>query len=177
MKDIAKNDYLIREFLTCGDYIVNTNGEIFSHIGRTGHRTSIPRKLELKPKKSRYCFVSYKAKVLAVHRVVYQAQIGELSSDMQINHKDGNPSNNHPSNLELVTQSENIRHSYRTLNRAPVCANAKLTREQVLRMRYLRDNQGWTYGQLVKEFGTVKSNVADIVKRRTWQEVLTPGQA
>lgn len=171
MNNKAKNDDLIREFLNCGDYIVNNNGEIFSHISLQGHRITIPRKLNLKLKPNGYFLVSYKRTTLAVHRIVYQARIGELSENLQINHLDGNPANNHPSNLELITPSANLKHSYRTLKRAPVCANAKLSREQVLRMRHLRDAQGWSYNRLVKEFGTVKSNVADIVKRRTWIEV------
>lgn len=46
-----------------------------------------------------------------VHRLVYQAFIGELDNTKVINHIDGNPKNNHVSNLEQVTQKENIHHA------------------------------------------------------------------
>lgn len=51
-----------------------------------------------------------------VHRLVARVFLGSPPSQCQrfVNHKDRNKSNNHISNLEYVTQSENILHSYRT---------------------------------------------------------------
>jgi Pyruvate/2-oxoacid:ferredoxin oxidoreductase delta subunit len=47
-----------------------------------------------------------------VHRLVAAAYLGLdiLDSKTQVNHKDLNKLNNHVSNLELVTQGQNIRH-------------------------------------------------------------------
>lgn len=45
------------------------------------------------------------------HRLVFAVSTGTIPpDDLQINHKDLNRRNNHPANLELVTQSQNIRH-------------------------------------------------------------------
>ena len=45
------------------------------------------------------------------HRLVFAVASGTIPpDDLQVNHKDLNRRNNHPENLELVTQSENIRH-------------------------------------------------------------------
>lgn len=45
------------------------------------------------------------------HRLVFAAVNGEVPPDhLQINHRDLNRQNNHPANLELVTQSANILH-------------------------------------------------------------------
>lgn len=49
-----------------------------------------------------------------VHRAVYEAFIGEILPTYQINHLDGNKINNHISNLEMCTASENTRHAYAT---------------------------------------------------------------
>lgn len=55
-----------------------------------------------------------------VHRLVYEAISGkEIPKGYEINHKDGNRSNNKITNLELVTRSENLKHSYCELGRQP----------------------------------------------------------
>ncbi len=47
----------------------------------------------------------------SVHRIVAGAFLGIPIEDMEVNHKDGDKTNNHVSNLEWVTKSENEKHS------------------------------------------------------------------
>lgn len=42
------------------------------------------------------------------HRVVYRSFVGEISKNLEINHKDENKHNNRLENLEIVTRRENI---------------------------------------------------------------------
>lgn len=52
-------------------------------------------------------------KVVRVHALVAHAFLGEKPKGLVINHIDHDKTNNHVSNLEYVTQKENIRHAAR----------------------------------------------------------------
>lgn len=54
-----------------------------------------------------------------VHRLVADAFYGETNNGLEINHIDGNKSNNSISNLERCTGSRNIQHAYDSGLRKP----------------------------------------------------------
>lgn len=74
-----------------------------------------------------------------VHQLVAEAFIGSCPPGKQVNHKSGDKSDNRPENLEYVTASENIRHSFRlALSRGRHGTEhrlAKLTEDQVKEIR------------------------------------------
>jgi hypothetical protein len=60
----------------------------------------------------RYIEVKLRNERMRIHREVARAFLPDYRDDMVVNHKDGNTHNNHVDNLEVVTQKENVFHSY-----------------------------------------------------------------
>lgn len=56
-------------------------------------------------------------KQMFVHRLVATAFVDKKDDNLEVNHKDGDKSNNSADNLEWCTRSENLAHSYRVLHR------------------------------------------------------------
>lgn len=102
-----------------------------------------------------------KATKFLVHRLVAAHFHGE--SDKQVNHKDGDKSNNHVANLEYVTARENIQHAIATGLRdfaGGKNARAKLSADQV---RLIRTCEV-AGTRLAKQFGVTK-RVIYLVRR------------
>lgn len=91
-------------------YFVSDDGCIFNNE---------LKKLKSHPDKDGYLKVRLwdgtKYKNYFVHRLVAQSFIPNPKNKSQVNHKDGNKTNNNINNLEWVTQSENMRHSFDVL--------------------------------------------------------------
>jgi hypothetical protein len=104
-----------------------------------------------------------KLKNALIHRLVCEAWWG--SSDglrNQVNHKDGNPLNNHKDNLEWVTGSENQRHAIASglKQKGEKLYNAALSDEQVHNICSKLAN-GALPRDLAKEYGVSK----DIIRK------------
>ena len=121
-----------------GLYYCNSSGEVFS-IDRVvvySNGTTVKhkgRKL-MQEKAKGYLRVSLsknnKVKRFLVHRLVACCFIDNVDGKICVNHIDGNKENNHVSNLEWVSHSENEQHSYLSLGK--VNHNRKMSNEDVL---------------------------------------------
>lgn len=165
-----KNDIHIRELCKNKDYEIYEDGKILTLIQKTGKRSARGEWRELihDVLPDSYHRVRYNYVYLTVHRIVYQKFIGELDFTKQINHKDGNRLNNHYSNLELVTQSENGLHSFRVLKRKPVYGNCKINFEVAEEIRIQRA-LGFSYKFISEKFNISKTSIADVLMCRTWK--------
>ena len=108
-------------------FMISNHGQVISilHVAKTSDgRRNVIRKKIIKPCKysNGYRFVNLSmngsVKQFLLHRLVAAHFIGE--SALEVNHKDGDKSNNCVTNLEYVDHSQNMTHSYKVLKREPV---------------------------------------------------------
>ncbi len=92
------------------NYIVNENGEVTN--------TNTGRLLKHSKNQKGYCFLILSKKgfseTVSIHRLVYRTFKGELNKGFEINHIDGDKSNNNILNLEQVSKTENMRKAVET---------------------------------------------------------------
>ena len=92
-------------------YIVYENGDIYSTLSNR----YLKQQTTLSGYKTVTLTINKKAKVFFVHRLVCELFKG--LSTLEVNHINGIRSDNNISNLERLSHSDNIKHSYKELNR------------------------------------------------------------
>lgn len=129
-----------------------------------------------------YYAVCLKSQYYYVHRLVAFEFLPQIEGKTEVNHKDRNKINNTVDNLEWVSPSENIAHSYnngRYSNPSTFLKlgylgeshpNSILTVEKVkkIRERYL---SGERQNRLAKDFSVSKQTICFIVNNVTWKNV------
>lgn len=122
-----------------------------------------------------YLFVNSKKKSKYIHRLIAQAFIPNLENKPEVNHKDGDKSNNNKSNLEWATRSENMRHAVDTKllinKRGEEVHTAKLTEEGVLKIREMLKSGVLSDKEIASMFGIKTNTLYYIRKRLTWKHV------
>lgn len=112
-----------------------------------------------------------------VHKFVALAFYGESSKE--INHIDGNKTNNNIDNLEYCTRSENMVHAIKLGLQLPKIGElngmSKLTNEQVLKIREAKINNGryWGRNKLADELKISAKHLQKIAnnKNNSWSNV------
>lgn len=153
-------------------------------ISNLGRLWSIKRATELKPNVHPTGYINVglrsegKRSYFRLGRLVALAFIGACPEGCEVNHKNGNKTDNTVENLEWVTHSKNLKHAYATGLRKPTLPHhmgseirsAKLTETDVRLIRKLT-KQGQSQRQIAKQFGVNKSAIADINNGITWMHV------
>lgn len=142
------------------DYLITENGEVINKI--TNHV------LKPQPNNKGYLRVNLCGKKYFVHRLVAEKYIPNPYNKEQVNHIDGNKTNNKVNNLEWVTNQENRNHAVKTNLHlcGEQCSRSKLKQKDI---DYIRKNNNIDAKILAQQFNVSISTIKDIINYRTWK--------
>lgn len=148
-------------------YYAREDGHIFSTRGRKLRVLS-------QNHRKRYLVVTLAKQTKGIHQLVALAFIGPRPAGMETCHNDGDPHNNHASNLRYDTHRANmldaVQHG-RHYRGGPHRAASKLTETQVAEIKRRIAAGGQSQGQIARTFGVDRANITAIVKGKTWKHV------
>lgn len=167
--EITKNGDVRRKLSTV---INNRKGS----VRRVGGKTLSQKTKSNGYKELSLAYENQKSKMEYVHRLVVRTFIGEIPKNYEVNHIDGDKSNNRVENLEIVTPSENRLHSFRVLGNKIISPkgenhnNASFKNKDILEIRDL-----YSKGIMPKEISTIYnrpySTICKICYRITWKHI------
>lgn len=156
-----------------GRYVVDDRGNVFS-IRSNKYIAPVPTERG-------YLYVHLfngrdKGKQMRLHRVVAEAFIDNPRGLEQVNHINGDKTDNRVENLEWCTASDNIAHAIKTglfKTSGEDNTSAKLTWDDVnaIRREYKRGDKDSGACALSKKYGVSDVMIGKIARRECWKEV------
>lgn len=166
-----------------GIYQVSDEGNVRSLDRITKYKNTIHKmKLSGKPIKGNtntrgYRYVNLcknsNKKTITVHRLVMKHFIPNHENKSEINHIDGNKTNNKLSNLEWVTSKENYDHSVSIGLRKNRYKgnNPKLNENEVKAIREMYDSGNYTQKEIAEKYDVNRNTIGDLLSRKSWSWV------
>lgn len=144
---------------TLDDYTITEDGEVINNKWN--------RKVKPQSNGKGYLRVCIAGKMKYVHRLVAEKYIPNPNNYSQINHIDGNKSNNRVENLEWVTNQMNRDHAVKNgLHAHGEVSYAKLNWDKV---SFIREHTELTSTALAKMYGVAPSTIREIRQGRRWK--------
>ncbi len=116
-------------------------------------------------------------KSFSVHRLVAIAFIPNPENKPDVNHKDGDKSNNYASNLEWCTESENILHSVNMgfHQRGEESHHAKLNETQVIEiLNHFHIHPKSNRTVIAEKYNVTEGAIQAIIFNKSWRHVKRP---
>jgi hypothetical protein len=152
------------------DYLIGSGGTVLSLKG--------DEVTALQPSQDRWgypgvnLYMGGGVKRFKIHRLVATHFIRRPSdAPMEVNHIDGNKTNNCVDNLEWVTRSENMEHAYENGLKdqsGESGPTSKLISEEVEEIRRRYECEDIAQSKLAAEYGVNQSQISRLVRRETW---------
>ena len=143
------------------DYEITKQGEVISKK-RGG------RKVKPQPNGKGYLRVHIAGKMHFVHRLVAEKYVPNPENKPQVNHKDGNITNNCADNLEWVTNLDNRKHA--VLNGLQIhgeaCPWSKLSLSDV---EFIRSHKEYNSNQLAQMFNVCPETIRAARNGKSWK--------
>ena len=120
-----------------------------------------------------YKQVSLNGKLQYVHRLIgFKHLADSYFEGAQINHKDGDKSNNSRENLEWLTGSENLHHAVKLGLHAKgsKCKHSKLDEKKVSEIKRLL-SKGYTVSKVANMYPVSRSAIGEISRGKNWAHV------
>jgi hypothetical protein len=151
------------------DFEVQYSVSNLGNVRREGRARSTYPGRPLKPHlgNAGYYTVALRGRTTLVHRLVAEAFLEPEKRHLDVNHKNGNPTDNRVDNLEFVTHAENMGHARFTLGRK---MRGIFTPEQVKEIR-AEFARGVRQVELASRYGVKFHVIHRIVHRLVWKDV------
>jgi hypothetical protein len=155
------------------NYYLNEKGEIFSK--NSGELRKLATTINNKGYECITIYIEQKKTTKKLHRMLLETFKPTEDKSLQSNHIDGIKTNNHIDNLEWVTASRNMEHSYELNLREPrkgeKNCGAKLTEIQVKQLKGLHMTGQYKQRELAEIFLISDSQVSRIVNNNQWKHL------
>lgn len=155
-------------------YQISDHGRIRKKINMTHPERNKPyHYMKFETDKDGYKKVTIKGKRFIVHRLVYQAFVGELKPGLVVCHLNNKRDDNRPSNLIQATQKENIGHKV-LHGTHPACEKhprASITNDMAKKIRYTLAQNKLSLKQISSLYDVSFCVVADISRGKSWRQV------
>lgn len=108
-----------------------------------------------------------------VHTLVANAFIGKRPEGFDVDHKDGNKSNNSVKNLEYVTKKENKQRASKLglIARGERNGWSILKNDDIIQIREMYDSKKYNRDQIANRFNISIHNVSTIGRRIGWKHI------
>ncbi len=165
-----------------GRYAITRDGKVWSYPNLTRSkggwlklRGSGRKYLKVLPdEKRKYKTISlrknFKPYYFYVHRLVAQTYIQNPKNLPEVNHINGDKTDNRVKNLEWCTHKENVQHAFENglTTRGERNSQTKLTPKEVLEIRNKYKSKPTPYIKLANIYGVTESNIGLIIRGKNW---------